>query len=216
VVGLIDGEGRVAILYGVSPLPIPPGLDVYLSRPDYAGAHPLVVVVGDAAGTTPSIKAMTRRLSRFGYAALAPDLGRARSVDEALADVVSVARDEWSHWCSADRFVALGLGDGAAAAARLAGAHGGASVLIPRSLDGLAAAVSGSTGPLLVLVGAAGTEELRAARDGAGRGEWVRYGSAQAGFFDDGSPDYDRASAEDAFHRVIAFLDGRLTRVEVS
>lgn len=214
--GLIDGEGRVAILYGVSPLPIPPGLDVYLSRPDYAGAHPLVVVVGDGSGITPSVKALTRRLSRFGYAALAPDLRGVTSVEAALADLVSVARDEWSHWCSADRFVAFGLGEGAASAARLAGAHGGACALIPASLDGIAATVAGSTGPLLVLVGDSGTDDLRTARDEAGRGEWVRYGSAGAGFFDDGSPDYDRPAAEDAFHRVIGFLDGILTRVEVS
>ncbi len=213
--GLIDGEGRVAILYGVSPLPIPPGIDVYVSRPDYAGAHPLVVVVGDTGGTTPSVKALARRLSRYGYAALAPDLQRVPAVDAALADVVSVARDEWAHWCSADRFVALGLGAGAPAAARLAAAHGGACALVPASLDGVADAV-GTVGPLLVLVGGVPGDEVRAAREAAGRGEWVRYGSAGAGFFDDGSAEYDRPSAEDAFRRLIDFLDGLLTRVEAS
>jgi len=222
---LIDGEGRVAILYGTSPLPIPPDRNVYLSRPDYAGAHPLVVVVPGDGGVTPSVKALCRRLSRFGYAALAPDLFRGKTagalsdapggrVDTDLADLVSVTRDEWSHWCGSQRFVALGLGTGVPAAVRLGSGDGGGVAISPASFDGLVDALVASPAPLLALVGGMTGPEVHAARDAVGRGEWVVYGSAAPDFFDDGADGYDRPSAEDAFRRLVSFLDGRLTRVE--
>jgi dienelactone hydrolase len=217
---LIAGEGRVAILYGTSPLPVPPATDVYLARPDYAGAHPAVLIVPDA-GITPSVKALCRRIARFGYAALGMDLAGngvpgapARRVDAALEALLSVARDEWSTWCGADRFVALGIGHGSLPAARLAAFGAGAAVIIPDSIDGLGDPLATLEIPLLALVGGRSSDEVRRVRDVAGRGEWVVFASTGPGFFDDDSDEYDRGSAEEAFRRFIEFLDGRLARVE--
>ena len=223
---LVDGEGRVEILYGVSPLPLAPFFDVYLARPDFAGAHPLVVVVAGDAGVTPSLRALCRRVARNGYAALAPDLFHSQprgsiaalAADRINADLdalLSVTRDEWSRWCASDRFAVLGLGDGVPAAIRLASRPGGAAVISPGSLYELDHVLTAHPAPLLALVGGRSSEEARVIHDSAGRGEWVVYAGAGPGFFDDGSEDYHRPSAEDAFKRLIAFLDGRLTRVGV-
>ncbi|MFH1103701.1 MAG: dienelactone hydrolase family protein [Actinomycetota bacterium] len=220
---LVQGEGRVEILYGVSPMPIPPDRDVYVARPDFSGAHPAVIVVPGDGGVTPSVRALCRRIARFGYAALAPDLFRGASpgpisalpaarLEADLGDLLSVTGDEWSDWCASDRFVTVGLGAGAAAGARLGSGDGGAVVIVPASLHGLAEALA-SGSALLALVGGAFAGEVHVVRDAVGRGEWVVYGSVGSGFMDDGSGDYDVASAEDAFRRLVAFLDGRLTRI---
>ena len=222
---LISGEGRVEILYGATPLPIPPDREVYLGRPDFVGAHPVVVVVAGDGGVTPSVKALCRRIGRFGYVAVAVDLFRGvgsvslaslstSRVDGDLRDVLSVTRDEWSDWCASGRFGVLGLGTGSPAAARLASVGQGVLVAVPAAVDELAGNLMGQAVPLLTLAGGATASELQGARDAVG-GEWVRYGSVAPGFFDDGSPDYERSAAEDAFRRLVAFFDAWLARVEV-
>lgn len=213
------------ILYGASPLPVSPDREVYLARPDFTGAHPVVIVVAGDQGVSPSIKALCRRLARYGYAALALDLFRTAEPESLAAippvriaadllDLLSVTRDEWSDWCAADRFGVLGLGAGAAAAARLAAERGAALAISPSALEDVAGLLAGLTSPLLAFLSGPGGD-VPAVRATVGRGEWVVYGSAGPGFFDDGSEDYDRPAAEDAFRRFIAFLDAWLTRVEV-
>jgi len=216
---VLTGEGRVSILYGTYSLPMPPYRSVYMSRPDLEGRYPAVVVVHGAPGLTPSVKAACRRLARYGYVAVAPDLYRggapepdglpAARVPTDLADVVDALDGYWTEW-AADRRAVLGLGAGGPHAARLAASDDSATILIggTEALD--VDSLARGRGPFLVLISADDAETVRGLHDSVGRGQWIRYGDAGSGFHDEGLPDYREASAEDAYRRVIEFLDGHL------
>lgn len=219
---VLKGEGRVSILYGTYPLPMPPYRSVYLSRPDLEGRYPAVVVVHGAPGLTSSVKAACRRLARYGYVAVAPDLYR-RAAPEPdalpaararadLEDAVEALGEYWTVW-AADRLAVLGLGAGGPHGARLAASHGAATILIGGAEAADVETLTGGVGPLLMLISADDAGTVRRLHDSLGRGQWIRYGDVGSEFHDEGSPDYREASAEDAYRRVIEFLDGHLATI---
>ena len=221
---VLKGEGRVPILYGGTRLPTAPYRDLYLARPDLAGRYPAVVVVHGDTGLTPGVRDLCRRLARYELAVAAPDLywgtGPGRLSDlpapQRHADVMAVVdafRHAWSEWARPGRLGAVGLGSGGDTAARLATVENAALVLLGGPFHHLGGTLAGRRGPLLGLV--AGTEEgtadaVRSLRATAGGGEWAVYRDTGRAFYDDGSPDYAAAAAEDALERMVSFFDRHL------
>jgi len=204
---VLEGEGRVPILYGIQPLPAPPNPSVYLSRPDLDGRYPAIVVVHGGGGITSSAKSACRRLARQGYVAVAGDPG------DQDAAVVALAED-WGEWTTG-RVAVLGAGEGMASAQALATRHGAALILLGGSgtvdRDGFGDAM----GSILALL-AGDPEDVRSLHEAAGRGQWVRYGDAGPGFHDEGAADFKATAAEDAYERMVSFLDRHLeTRAAV-
>lgn len=231
----IKGEGKYAMLYGSYRLPVGRDLPAYIARPDLSGSFPTIVVAHGAWGLTSHVKAVCRRLARYGFAAICPDLYhrglRSRLDDRAEAD------DRWSaipdgravrdlveafdnaaapgtEWADGARVGVLGLGAGGgpalAAAPRIETLGAMALVCAPVTADGLAAAGV----PVLGVFGAddeiVAAEDVRAARDAAGRGEFAFYGGVGHDFLDEMRDGYDHASAEDAYTRIIGFFESRL------
>ncbi|MEE9298083.1 MAG: dienelactone hydrolase family protein [Acidimicrobiia bacterium] len=221
---VLKGEGRVPILFGSLALAVPPHRSAYIARPDVEGEHPTTVIAHDAAGITPASKAVARHLARHGYAVLVPDLmrGSAAGPDgfewdvSDLVDAVDSARIPGTEWASGRRIALLGLGAGGVAASVVAAEAAVAGlVLVGSSPD--PDILSAYSGALLVLHGAADevvpADEVRAAQQAVGRGEWVLYGGVGAGFFDDGSEDHDPQAAADGLGRIVGFLDHLLRPV---
>jgi dienelactone hydrolase len=207
----MKGEGKVPILFGSLPLPVPPNRSAYLARPDIAGEFATVVIAADTAGITPSIKAFARLLARHGYAVFVPALRTEFDLAVSdLADAVVSARIPGTAWASGDRVAIVGLGSGGVTAAVVAGDEGVSVLgLIGSTLD--SDLLEACTGPVIVLQGetdeATPADEVRALHQELGRGEWVLYGGVGAGFFDDASPTHNPAAAADAAERIIGFLD---------
>lgn len=201
---VLEGEGRVPILYGPQALPTPPYRSVYLSRPDLGGRYPPVAVVHGVDGATSSAKSVCRRLARHGYAAVAGEIG---DYDTAVAAI----EEDWEEWATGHLAV-LGTGDGMPHAQALAARHGAALILLGGAETVDRDALGPASGPILALLaGEAG--DVRTLHEAAGRGQWVRYGDAGPGFHDENSADFRSASAEDAFERIIAFLDRHLSSI---
>lgn len=214
---VLKGEGRVPILFGSLPLPIPPNRSAYIARPDVAGTWATVVVAPDASGVTPSVKAFARHLARHGYAAFVPTLRPGH--DDATADVAAAvrsARIPGTEWADGDRLAVVGIGVGGIAATITAiEEDADVLVLVGASLDRDLLAELPSR--LLVVHGAdddsAPAAEAKAMREELGTGEWVLYSGVGSGFFDDGSDRHDPAAASDAIDRIVAALDARFGAV---
>ena len=200
---VLEGEGRVPILYGIQALPTPPYRSVYLSRPDLEGRYPPVVVARGVDAMTSSAKSACRRLARHGYVAVAAETGD-------LDDAVEALDEDWGEWCS-DRLAVLGVGAGIPQAQALAAKHGAALVLLGGAETVDRGAFEGAGPMLALLAGDAG--DIKAFHEAAGHGQWVRYGDVGPGFHDENSEDFRLASAEDAYKRVIAFLDRHLMSI---
>ena len=72
-------------------IPAPRRLRGYLAAPASAGPWPGVVVIHDAVGMTPDLRAQAEWLAGAGYLAVAPDLyswgGKLRCVVSAITDI---------------------------------------------------------------------------------------------------------------------------------
>lgn len=214
---VLKGEGRVLILFGSLPLPIPPNRSAYIARPDLGGSYVTAIVACDTDGITPSIKALARHLARFGYAAIVTPLRE--DFDRAVADLtdaVDSARIPGTAWADGDRVGIIALGSAAAPACVVA-AEEDVSVLalVDGSLD--ADLLAGFEGRLLVMHGAddevTPADEVRTMRQEIGRGEWVLYTGVGGGFFDDASESHDPGAAADVLDRLVATLDARFGAV---
>lgn len=217
---VLKGEGRVPILFGSLPLPVPPNRSAYIARPDLAGAYATVVIACDEGGVTPGVKALSRHLARHGYAVLVPRLRE--EVERAASDVgeaIASARVPGTEWADGDRLAVVGLGSGAIPAA-IAAAEEGADVLalVDGSLD--RDLLAPFEGRLLVLHGADDTvtpmDEVRSMREDLGRGEWVLYRGVGGGFLDDAAPEHDPEVASDVRERLVAVLDASFGAVPVA
>jgi carboxymethylenebutenolidase len=231
----IKGEGKYAMLYGSYRLPVGRDLHAYIARPDLSGSFPTIVVAHGAWGLTSHVKAVCRRLARYGFVAICPDLyrrGLAARLDDrdeaverwsgipdgrAARDLVEAfdnAAAPGTEWADGSRVGVLAFGAGGApalAAAPLIDALGAMTlVYAPVTAGGLAAAGV----PVLGIYGAddetVAADEVRAARDAAGRGEFAFYGGVGHDFLDEMRDGYDHASAEDAYARIIGFFESRL------
>lgn len=212
---VIEGEGSFPILFGSLPLPIPPNRSAYLARPDLGGSFPTVVIAHGEAGVGPGVKALSRFLARHGFAVMAPELSREPAGDGGyewtvsdLADAVAAARTPGTGWASGSRIALLGIGGGAMVAAIVAVEENVPALVLvgPYAVD---VSLEGYRGRLLALtpLDPPPRERLAAARTKAGRGRWVGYPGAAAGFLDEGAPGYDPAAASDALQRIISFLE---------
>jgi len=196
---VLEGEGRVSILYGSQPLPESPYPSVYLARPDAEGRHPGVVVA--YGGVTSSAKAACRRLARYGYAAVA-----AETPD--LEGAMAALKGPWDAWTSS-RLAVLAVGDAMAAGAAVADRHGSALILLGGAASVPVDPLRSGEHPILGLLAGA-SDDVAALHEAAGRGQWVRYGEVGVSFHDENSPEFASEPAEDAYQRVISFLDRRL------
>lgn len=206
---VLKGEGRVPILYGAATVPVGRHGAAYHGRPDLGGSHPTVLVAHGAAGLTPSVKSLVRRLARYGYSTIAPDLGH----DPArhLHDAASWVRRPGTEWADGDR-MAVVLADESAQ-----NLWGPTHRLEPRAivvLFGDLRDVDPTDVPFLGVYGGAdeefGADAVRNLRSVAPHGTWAIYQDRGHGFTDEDSESYDRPAAEDAAERIVAFLDDRL------
>jgi len=216
-VAVLEGEGRVRILFGSWALPVPPNRSAYIARPDAAGEHPTVVIGHDESGITPGLKAVARHLARHGYAAILPDLVRSAVSGDGfewtvsdLGDAVDSVRIPGTDWASPSRIAVLGLGAGGVAASIVAADEGASGlILVGAVLDH--DLLSAFDGRLLVLHGTedemAPVGEVRGLQESVGSGEWVLYSGVGSGFLDEGSPNFNAGAATDALERTVAFLD---------
>lgn len=214
---VLKGEGRVPILFGSLPLPIPPNRSAYIARPDLGGSYVTAVIACDAAGITPSVKALARHLARFGYAVIAAPLRE--DFERAVADLVAAvdsARIPGTAWADGDRLGIVALGSAAGPAAVVAAEEDiDVLAIVDGSLD--ADLLSRFGGRLLVMQGAddevmpAG--EVRGIQEDVARGEWVLYKGVGDGFFDDASEAHAPGAAADVRERLVATLDARFGAV---
>jgi carboxymethylenebutenolidase len=231
----IKGEGKYAMLYGSYRLPVGRDLPAYIARPDLSGSFPTIIVAHGVWGLSSHVKAVCRRLARYGFAAICPDLYRrslpGRLDDRADADARwgalpagRAARDlveafenaqaTGTEWADGGRIGVLALGAGGVAAIEAApdidalGAM--ALVYSPVTADGLRSAGV----PVLGIYGADDemvlASEVREARDAADRGEFAFYGGVGHDFLDEMREGYDHPSAEDALTRITGFFETRL------
>jgi hypothetical protein len=214
---LTDGEGRVQILYGRTVLPSPPHRPVYLSRPDVVGRHPAVVVLHDEDGQTPSIRALCRRLARYGYAAAGPDLSRdgvtelspERVADDALR-IAETMQHGWSSFCRPEAPAVVAVGGSALAGAAAAAGIGGPLVILGGPVTDLETVLGSVRGPILGIVADKPDNEgeaVRALHGTVGRGEWAVFPTTASAFLDEDADDFDYAVFEDMADRLVAFLD---------
>lgn len=229
---VLKGEGKVPILFGTVTLPAAGRQHRgYLARPDLSGEWPTVIVVPDVWGISPSIKDLCRKLARWELAAVAVDPFRgtgpaavsdrdqasprlaalAAGLDADLDDIVSFVTNRAGFWSSAEfGFGVLGVGSGAAPAARLAGRSSQVAVaLVSAPLQPIAGMLATTSG-LLGLFGRDDAEvpidEVIAARASLPHAELVLYEGVGTDFLDDGRPGYDPGAAIDAVERLVAFF----------
>ncbi len=219
---VLKGEGKFSILYGSRRLPIGRNLPVYLSRPDAAGEHPTVLLAHGAAGINPHSKAVCRRLARYGFAVMCPDLYRGEEpgadlnfsstrLRADLFDAYETAEMKGTEWADVRRIAVLGIDEGArpaVAAAPEIPELGGLAV-VGRSAEALAEAGGPVAVQALVLVGGEDTPDdaVVAGRNRLPGSEWVLYRGRTSDFLDDGAAGYDLETADDAWQRLIAFLE---------
>ena len=230
------GEGKYMIISGSYRLPVGRDLQAYISRPDLSGSCPTIIVAHGPWGLTSHVKSVCRRLARYGFAAVCPDLYRGslstRLSDQGeaaalfatipsgraahdLVEAFSNVEASGTEWSDADRIGILAFGAGATAAfeaaARIDTLAAMALLYAPVSADQLAGtevSILGLYGAEDELVPAA---DVRAAREAAGRGEFAFYGGVGHDFVDETRDGYDYASAEDAYGRIIGFFDSKVT-----
>ncbi|HSG80430.1 MAG TPA: dienelactone hydrolase family protein [Acidimicrobiia bacterium] len=231
----IKGEGKYAMLYGSYRLPVGRDLSAYIARPDLSGSFPTIVVAHGVWGLSSHVKSVSRRLARYGFAVICPDLyrrslpGRLDDRDDADARWAALpagraARDLVEAFENAD---ALGTdwADGRRIGVLALGAGGGPAIEAARSIDALGAmalvyAPVTADGlrllgvPLLGIYGAddvvVAAAEVRDAREAAGRGEFALYAGVGHDFLDEMREGYHHPSAEDALTRITDFFEARL------
>jgi len=206
----LKGEGRESILYASTRLPVGGECPVYIARPDSAGAHPVIVVAAPVVSS--HVKAVCRRLARYGFSVICPEPGEGGAPGRAIRDAVESAVVPHSTWADGGRIGLLGIGSGARAAAAAVPAIGTmrAVALVAPPLDEESLAALGSAGvPALVVAAAAGSpvDDARASAPGA---TWVVYRDAEVGFADETAPEYDAGAAEDCWRRVTGFFETSL------
>jgi len=237
---VLDGEGRVPILYGTQAQPLGRSRDAFIARPDVGGLHPLIVVAHGPRGVTSHVKTLCRHLARHGYAAMAPDLYRRpgypfEDLDAAeagfaevitpgagadLAASLALATRSTTGWASTERIGLIGLGAGGPAAARIAAEEGAAALVLAYSpLDGVVESLEGSGVPVLGLFGSddeiVAVDRVRefAADESV---EVALYSGAGHEFLDDGAEGWEPLAAADAAERMVGFFDARLTPAVLS
>lgn len=237
---VLKGEGRVPILFATTTIAAgTQNHNAYLARPDLVGEHPTIVVVPSAWGITSSTKDLCRRLSRWGFAAVAADLYRGREPERSatpadaraafgavrrgraladLEDLLQFVSNPAGFWSSAEDGVGiLGVGDGGPLAIEMAARWPKTAALALAYGDlgeGAAERLAAVTAPVLGLYGKADeivdSETIAAARATAPHAEWVLYEGVGHDYLDDYLDAYDHTAATDALERLVGFFEKHL------
>jgi carboxymethylenebutenolidase len=202
----------------------------YLAKPQAAGRYPAVIVIQEWWGLVPHIKELADRFAGEGYLALAPDLyhgqtatepdgamqlARSLAWDSALHDLKASAKYLKSRPDSTGKLGTVGFCMGGGLSYRFAAHSDGPSAAVifygssPSQIEEAASVCC----PVLGLYGETDTRitsnapALADAMKAAGKSfEYHVYPGAPHGFFNDGSPAYNKAAAEDAWPRTLAFF----------
>ncbi len=223
-------EGSEKIMFDVTAIPLGAStVDGYLARPDLLGSVSCVVVLHGDQGPLPYERALCRALARHGYAAIAPDLfrggrlgseGSALSEARALTDIGEVIEfldSEDTPWADPTNVVLLGYGAGGRLALRYASRNGSVGGVVAVSgplADGSDGSISDDVGRIngtvLGLYGAedqsVSLEDIDAAQRVTNNGTWIVYDSADHGFIDSGSEEFDAGAEADALQRILSLL----------
>lgn len=216
----------------------------YITRPDQAGRFPTVIVVPDLGGLTSYEKEIARRLARRGIATVAVDMysRRPESEDDALqlyhslSDSEALRTIEETHqfleseditWAQTEKIGLLGLDVGGRFALIAASYRPWVGALAVMSmpftgdeerryqvadlLGHIPVATLGLYGEADGLIDTASVDE---AQNRNPHGLWLLYESADHGFADIDSTDYDRSASEDALSRLIGFFAANLPDAE--
>ncbi|MDX1690817.1 MAG: dienelactone hydrolase family protein [Acidimicrobiia bacterium] len=232
---VLKGEGKHPMLYGSYRLPVGRDLRAYIARPDISGSFPTVLVVHGAWGLTSHVKAFCRKLARYGFATLCPDLYHG-SLDGRLDDRAE-AEDRWTgipdgraardvveafhnveapgtEWCDPRRIGILAIAEGGrpalAAAARIDTLAAITLVYAPVDAPGLERAGVPVLGIYATEDERVPADDVRAAREASGKGSFAFYGGVGHDFMDEARDGYDGPSADDAYERIIGFFEERL------
>jgi carboxymethylenebutenolidase len=232
---LTTEEGLVA---GMVEYPGPDGetLTGYAARPDDGKAHPAVIVIQEWWGLNEHIKDVTRRFAKAGYVALAPDLYKGQVATEpdearklvmeldmpaAVQEINSAAAYLLGEdTVTGDRAGVVGfcMGGGLALRSALAGDAMGAAVAFygqPFTAEEAAAMKT----PVLGLYGendggipVDAVKAMQTALTSAGVDNEIEiYPGAAHAFFNDTRESYNKAAAEDAWARVLAWFSKYLS-----
>lgn len=212
----------------------------YLARPRSAGPHPGLILIHENRGLLEHFKDVARRLAKEGYIALAVDLaapsgGTARFADPAQVTtllgqtppdvLVGMLLDARRYLDGVpalvrDRVGTVGWCFGGGMAWRFATRDPGLRVAVPfygpnpplEDVPGIRAAVLAIYGELDTRINA-GIPVIREAMQRAGVTHEIHiYPGAAHAFFNDTGQNYRKDAAEDAWRRLLAWLDRYLRR----
>ncbi len=209
-------------------------LPAFWAHPDTGGTFPGLVLIHDRWGLVDSVRRLARRFAETGYYVIAPDLlgghlpqtpdeaqGRADALAETGSPGLAAALEalRTHHRCNGD-IAAVGLGMGGTLALSLAVARDDlkAVVVFNGHLEPYRLSLAAAPTPVLGLYadGVEGMSAERAAELESGPGEAARhrfvvYAGVGRDFFDEHSADHAPAVADEAWGRVLDFLQARLT-----
>jgi carboxymethylenebutenolidase len=240
-VAVLPHEGTFAILYGTQPIPIGNGYRPgYLARPDEAGRFPVVVVIPGLSGIRPFVKDLCRRLARWGFSAVAPEVYESdgalgdyfarsdRAIISDFDETFEFIQSDDVFWSIPNRIGVLGLDVGGRFALTLAANRlwVGSTVVVSAPLTGdedrefrVADLLGRMPVPILGLYGSGdeliAPETVDEAQNRAANGVWLLYDGARHDFLDDDSGQYDAGAASDAFARMVSFFQTTLPKPEV-
>jgi carboxymethylenebutenolidase len=224
-------------MYGSWPIPVGAAhRNGYIARPDEAGKFPVVFVVPDLDGMNSFEKDLCRRLARSGFAAVTLDLYRQAGdpVDayNSLTDARAAADlDELHEFILSDDVTWNVSGGIGILGTDIGGRFGLIKAATREWVKSVVVCYTPLTGdedrgmpvaqyldhlpvPVLGLYGAEddliATETVDEAQRRNDHGQWLLYQGASHGFLDIDDDGFSQAAADDAFARIVAFLQATL------
>lgn len=239
---VLSHEGTYPIMYGSWPIPVGAWhRNGYISRPDESGKVPVVLVIPGLGGMSSTEKDLCRRFARAGFAAITVDMyGKSgdpldlyneMSDDDAirlLDEVHQFVVSEDVEWKIDDHVGLLGLDVGGRFALVKAATRDWVSSVavaytpltgdedrshqVASYLDHLPVPVLGLYGANDDLIEAGSVDEAQRRND---HGQWLLYSDAGHDFLDIDHENFDQASADDAFARLVAFFKATLADPQI-
>jgi dienelactone hydrolase len=215
-VAVQTGEGTTDIIFHSTSVPAGPRtLGGYLSRPDFGGEWPTVLVFGPEPLPTSTVKDICRVLARHGIAALAPDLTSSHRENLSVSRAASAfLADRSGVWSNAQfGYGTLCFGRGIFDLAALAETDGRvvASALVASTIDDVTAdqlRTADVAGLAILSRGDESTDvdESVARREQIPQTTFVVYPTGATGFWDAASEGFDEERYADTIDRLVAFF----------
>ncbi len=210
------GEGTTDIIFHTMSVPAGPRtLGGYLSRPNFGGEWPTVLVFGPEPQPTSTIKDICRVLARHGIAALAPDLTSSHrenlSMSLAVSAFLADPSGEWSNAQFGYGTLCFGLGITDLAALAEVDGRVVATALVASTIDDSAGNRLGAADVAGLAIMSRGDEstdvdESVARREQIPQTTFVVYPTGDVGFWDAASEGFDEQRYSDTIDRVVAFF----------